>query len=44
MNIKTDLKPLDKDYYHFFINGVDLGTWERSQLRQLIQDIDNVII
>ena len=44
MNITTELKPVHKDHYHLFINGVDLGTWERSQLRQLIGDIDNVIL
>ena len=44
MNIRLELKPQDKDYYKMVINGVDMGTWERSQLRQLIQDIDNVIL
>ena len=45
MNINTDLKPTEhKDYYALSINGVKLGTWERSQLRQLIEDIDNVIV
>lgn len=45
MNINTDLKPTEhKDYYELSINGVKLGTWERSQLRQLIEDIDNVIV
>jgi hypothetical protein len=44
MNIKTELKPVHKDHYHLFINAVDLGVWERSQLRQLIEGIDNVIL
>lgn len=45
MNITTNIKPdpTDKDHYLLSINGVKLGTWERSQLRQLIEDIDNVI-
>ena len=32
-----------KDYYDLSINGVKLGTWERSDLRHLIQEIDNKI-
>lgn len=44
MNIRTELKPQDKDHYKLVINGLDMGTWERSQLRQLIQDIDNTIL
>jgi len=32
-----------KDYYDLNINGVVLGTWERSDLRHLIQEIDNII-
>jgi len=31
------------DYRQLSINGVDMGTWERSQLRHLIQEIDNNI-
>lgn len=44
MNIKVDLKPQDKDYYKLVINGVDMGTWERNQLRDLIGQIDNIIL
>lgn len=45
MNIATTITNVEgqEDYYDLSINGVKLGTWERSQLRQLIQDIDNVI-
>ena len=32
-----------KDYYKFLINGVNLGEWERSELRHLIEVIDNKI-
>ncbi len=32
-----------KDYYDLSINGVILGTWERSDLRHLIETIDNKI-
>lgn len=44
MNIKVDLKPQDKDHYKLVINGVDMGTWERNQLRDLIGQIDNNIL
>lgn len=44
MNIKTELKSTDdKEYKFLFINGMDLGKWHISQLRQHIQDIDNEI-
>lgn len=32
-----------KDYFKFLINGVNLGEWERSELRHLIEVIDNKI-
>ena len=32
-----------KDYYDLTINGVILGSWERSDLRHLIETIDNKI-
>ena len=41
---KIEIKENDaKDYYDLSINGVTLGSWERSDLRHLIQEIDNVI-
>ncbi len=43
MNINTELKPQDKDHYRMIINGVDMGIWERSQLRQHMESIDNAI-
>lgn len=44
MNNTTEIKKTDKkDYYNLSINGVVLGEWERSQLRQLIETLDNAI-
>ena len=44
MNIKTEIKPTEnKDYFKLTINGVDLGIWEVSQLRQHIEDLDIAI-
>lgn len=44
MNIAVNLKETNtEDYYELSVNGVKLGVWERSQLRSLIQQIDNVI-
>lgn len=44
MNVKTELKKTtSEDHFHLFVNGVDLGVWEQSQLRQHIEDIDNII-
>jgi hypothetical protein len=44
MYINIEIKKAErKDYYIFNINGVKLGEWERSELRHLIQTIDNKI-
>lgn len=43
MNINTDIIPQGKDHYKVILNGQILGTFERSQLRQFIGDIDNAI-
>ena len=44
MNINTELKKTEhKNYFELTINGVKLGTWEQSQVRQLIEDLDNLI-
>jgi len=46
MNMKNSIqitKNDAKDYYDLNINGVKLGTWERSQLRELIEIVDNII-
>ena len=43
MYINIEIKKAErKDYYKFSINGVKLE-WERSELRQLIEVIDNKI-
>jgi hypothetical protein len=44
MYINIEVKDTErKDYYKFLINGVNLGEWERSELRHLIEVIDNKI-
>ena len=44
MYINIELKPTEKkDYYKFEINGLYYGVWERSELRHLIEVIDNKI-
>ena len=44
MYINIEIRKADqKDYFKFLINGLDLGTWERSDLRHLIETIDNKI-
>ena len=44
MYINIEVKDTErKDYYKFLINGVNLGEWERSDLRHLIEVIDNKI-
>jgi len=45
MYINIELKDTErKDYYKLVINGVNLGEWEKSELRYLIEKIDNKII
>jgi hypothetical protein len=45
MNIAAELKPTEKkDHYQMYINGANMGIWERSQVRQLIEVLDNAII
>tara|TARA_R100001198_G_scaffold14860_1_gene7077 strand:- start:1043 stop:1177 length:135 start_codon:yes stop_codon:yes gene_type:complete len=44
MYINIEVKDTErKDYYKFLINGVNLGEWERSELRYLIEVVDNKI-
>jgi hypothetical protein len=44
MYIKIDIIDTEnKDHYKLSINGVKLGEWERSDLRHLIEVIDNKI-
>jgi len=41
---KIEIKPNGKkDYYNLTINGVEFPKWERSELRDLIEKIDNQI-
>lgn len=45
MYINIEIKDTErKDYYKLVINGVKLGEWEKSELRYLIEKIDNKII
>lgn len=37
-------KTNEKDHYKLSINNTKLGTFERSELRHIIQEIDNEII
>jgi len=41
MNI--EIKPTKKDHYYLTINKIRLGEFERSDLRHLIEKIDNQI-
>ena len=44
MTNSIDISKSDKkDYYNLNINGVILGEWERSQIRDLIEKLDNII-
>ncbi len=44
MNIATEITPAEeKDYYYISLNGMKLGKFERSQIRQFIGDLDNGI-
>lgn len=43
MQNTIELSKVEKDYYELKINGTSIGTWERSDLRHLIQVIDNEI-
>lgn len=38
---KVQLDKSKKDHFNLAINGIELGEFERSQLRHLIQQIDN---
>ena len=40
---KVDLDKSKKDHYNFSINGVLLGEYETSELRHIIEQIDNKI-
>ena len=38
-----DITKIEKDYWHIKVNGVDFGTWERSELRHLMETIDKEV-
>lgn len=40
---KNNIKKIHKDYHKIDIRKIDLGHWEVSQVRKLIEDIDTVI-
>ena len=37
------IKQVDKDHYELDVKGINLGIFERSELRHLIEVIDNTI-
>lgn len=39
----AELKETHKDHYQLFVNGMNTGILEKSQLRYLIEVIDNII-
>jgi len=42
-NTTVTLTSIRKDYYNFSIGTQKIGTFERSELRYIIQQIDNKI-
>ena len=40
---KIDLDRSKKDHFLFAINGIEIGEYEVSELRHIIQQIDNKI-
>ena len=43
MSHKIEITPTKKDYYNLVIDGIEFPKWERSELRDLLQKIDNEI-
>ena len=43
MDVSVKIKEEGKDHYSLTVNGCWLGIWERSELRHLMQTIDNGI-
>ena len=39
-----EMKLIEEDYYELRVNGVQFGVWETSQLRHLIEYIDNNLL
>ena len=42
-DVQVLITPLEKDYYNLTINLHWVGRFERSELRHIIQEIDNKI-
>ena len=42
-DVQVLITPLEKDYYNLTINLQWVGKFERSELRHIIQEIDNKI-
>lgn len=40
---QTQITHIAKDRYQVTIWGVDMGEWEKSDLRHLIQKLDNAV-
>lgn len=43
MEQQIKLTKQEKNHWNLKINNVDLGVWEKSELRLLIQKVDNKI-
>lgn len=41
LKTKVDLDQSKKDHFLFAIGGIELGEFERSELRHVMQQIDN---
>jgi len=41
--VEPTIKQVDKDHYELDVKGINLGIFERSELRHLIEIIDNII-
>ena len=42
-DVQVLITPLEKDYYNLTINMILVGRFERSELRHIIEQIDNKI-
>ena len=42
-DVQVLITPLEKDYYNLTINMIWAGKFERSELRHIIEQIDNKI-
>ena len=39
-NVTVNLVPMKKDHYSLRINFINLGTFERSEIRHIIEQLD----